>query len=118
MKNQTDDLRIKEMKEVSPPSQVHSEFPLSDDSSKCVYEARGDIQNILKGEDDRLAGEAPDEAVPRAIVAEGGPDEMDGDREPGDRKCQTAGQPARQAFQSIHRSVRAQMVERDGITLQ
>ena len=54
MKYQTDDLRINEMKEVSPPSQVHSEFPLSEASSECVHQARNDIHNILQGEDDRL----------------------------------------------------------------
>ena len=54
MKYKTDDLRINEMKEVSPPSQVHSEFPLSEASSECVHQARNDIHSILQGEDDRL----------------------------------------------------------------
>ncbi len=54
MKYQTDDLRILEMKEVSTPSQVFEEFPLSDQSSSCVYQARSEIQKILHAEDDRL----------------------------------------------------------------
>ena len=54
MKYQTDDLRILEMKEVSAPTQVFEEFPLSEQSSSCVYQARSDIQKILHAEDDRL----------------------------------------------------------------
>ena len=54
MKYQTDDLRILEMKEVSTPTQVFAEFPLSDESSSCVYQARSDIQKVFHGEDDRL----------------------------------------------------------------
>ena len=54
MKYQTDDLRILEMAEVSPPSQVHDEFPVSEQASTCVYEARNDVQKALHGEDDRL----------------------------------------------------------------
>ena len=54
MKYQTDDLRIIEMKEVSPPTQVLSEFPITDESSECVFQAREQIQKVLHGEDDRL----------------------------------------------------------------
>ena len=54
MKYQTDDLRILEMTEVSPPSQVRDEFPLSDAASSCVYQAREDAHKALHGEDDRL----------------------------------------------------------------
>ena len=36
MSYQTDDLRIIEMKEVSAPSQVHAEFPISEDAARCV----------------------------------------------------------------------------------
>lgn len=55
MKYQTDDLRILEMTEVSPPSQIHDEFPVSEQASACVYQAREDVHNALHGEDDRLA---------------------------------------------------------------
>lgn len=54
MKYQTDDLRILEMMEVSPPSQLHAEFPLSEQASACVYQARTDVHKSLYGEDDRL----------------------------------------------------------------
>jgi len=54
MKYETDDLRILAMKEVSTPSQVHAEFPLSEEASQTVHQARADIHNILSGNDDRL----------------------------------------------------------------
>jgi 3-deoxy-7-phosphoheptulonate synthase len=54
MKYETDDLRILAMKEVSTPSQVHAEFPLSEEASQTVHQARADIHNVLSGEDDRL----------------------------------------------------------------
>lgn len=54
MKYETDDLRILAMKEVSTPSQVHAEFPLSEEASQTVHQARADIHNVLTGEDDRL----------------------------------------------------------------
>jgi 3-deoxy-7-phosphoheptulonate synthase len=54
MKYQTDDLRIIEMKEVSTPTQVFEEFPLSEESSSCVHHARKEIQEVFHGEDDRL----------------------------------------------------------------
>lgn len=54
MKFETDDLRILEIKEVSTPSQVHAEYPLSDEASATVHQARIDIHNVLAGEDDRL----------------------------------------------------------------
>ena len=44
MKYQTDDLRIIEMKEVSSPTQVLTEFPVTEDSSSCVFHAREQIQ--------------------------------------------------------------------------
>lgn len=53
-KTQTDDLRIRGIKEVTPPSGVHAEHPISDLAAKCVYEARHAIHRILHGEDDRL----------------------------------------------------------------
>ena len=54
MKYQTDDLRIIEMKEVSPPTQVLAEFPITEASSHCVFQAREQIQQVLHGDDDRL----------------------------------------------------------------
>ena len=54
MKYQTDDLRILEIKEVSPPSEVRSEYPVSDEASACVIQTRDDVHKALHGEDDRL----------------------------------------------------------------
>ncbi len=54
MKYQTDDLRIMEMKEVTPPTEVHAAYPITEQAAKTVYEARREIHNILHGKDDRL----------------------------------------------------------------
>ena len=54
MSYQTDNLRIVETKEVIAPSILCSEFPITDNASRCVFTARTDIQKILHGEDDRL----------------------------------------------------------------
>ncbi len=51
----TDDLRIKEIKELSPPSHVIREFPCTDRASQTVHEARNAVHRILHGMDDRLA---------------------------------------------------------------
>ena len=50
----TDDLRIKEIKELVPPSHVLREFPVSDKAATTTYEARQAIHRILHGADDRL----------------------------------------------------------------
>ena len=54
MTHNTDDLRILEIKELSPPSHVLREFPISATVSDLVFETRGAIHRILHGEDDRL----------------------------------------------------------------
>jgi 3-deoxy-7-phosphoheptulonate synthase len=54
MPYQTDDLRIKEIKELVPPSHVLREFGLSENAAKTVYETRQAIHRILHGADDRL----------------------------------------------------------------
>jgi 3-deoxy-7-phosphoheptulonate synthase len=54
MAYETDDLRIKEIREVVAPNTVHDECPITDDGSKTVFEARQAIHNILHGVDDRL----------------------------------------------------------------
>lgn len=51
---QTDDLRINQIKEVSPPEQVRAEFPITDSAAKTVIDARNAIHQILHGQDDRL----------------------------------------------------------------
>ena len=50
----TDDIRIKEIKELLPPSHVLREFPISEKVAKLVYETRAAIHRILHGADDRL----------------------------------------------------------------
>jgi 3-deoxy-7-phosphoheptulonate synthase len=54
MKYQTDDLRIKEIKELLSPSHVLGEFPISERAARTVYETRQAIHRILHGADDRL----------------------------------------------------------------
>jgi 3-deoxy-7-phosphoheptulonate synthase len=54
MRYQTDDLRILEIREVSPPVLVHEELPISDAAAATVHNAREAIHDILAGEDDRL----------------------------------------------------------------
>ena len=50
----TDDLRIKEIKELVPPTHVLREFPVSEKVAKLVYETRAAIHRILHGADDRM----------------------------------------------------------------
>ncbi|MDQ5769883.1 3-deoxy-7-phosphoheptulonate synthase AroG [Thiothrix subterranea] len=54
MKHQTDDLRIIGMHELTPPVELHREFPLNDTATETVYNARQEAHRILHGEDDRL----------------------------------------------------------------
>ncbi|MCG7975405.1 MAG: 3-deoxy-7-phosphoheptulonate synthase AroG [Candidatus Thiodiazotropha taylori] len=51
---QTDDLRIKAIKELTPPAQIHQELPITEKASNTVFDARREIHRILHGEDDRL----------------------------------------------------------------
>ena len=50
----TDDLRIKEIKELVPPAHVLREFPLTDAAAQTTFDARQGIHRILHGADDRL----------------------------------------------------------------
>lgn len=54
MSHNTDDLRIREIKELSPPAHLMREFPCSVEVSSVVHEARHAIHQVLHGEDDRL----------------------------------------------------------------
>ncbi|MEJ2686573.1 MAG: 3-deoxy-7-phosphoheptulonate synthase, partial [Gammaproteobacteria bacterium] len=54
MKYQTDDLRIKQIKEVTPPAKVRAEFPISERAAETVQETRRSIQDVLHSRDDRL----------------------------------------------------------------
>ena len=53
-KYQTDDLRIKEIKELTTPAGLLGDFPITDNAAKTVYETRQAIHRILHGADDRL----------------------------------------------------------------
>src|SRR5436309_2708917 len=50
----TDDLRIKEIKELLPPAHVLREFPITETAAETTYETRQAIHRILHGADDRL----------------------------------------------------------------
>ena len=50
----TDDLRIKAIRELSPPSHLIREFPCSERASGVVHGAREAIHRVLHGMDDRL----------------------------------------------------------------
>ena len=54
MKHETDNLRIQGIQELVSPETLLTELPVSDAASHTVYEARGAIQNVLAGDDDRL----------------------------------------------------------------
>ena len=50
----TDDLRIREMKELTPPSHLIREFPVTPQAEQTAAGARVDLHRILHGQDDRL----------------------------------------------------------------
>jgi len=50
----TDDIRIREIKELSPPSHIMREFPCSQEISHTVHHTRDAIHKVLHGKDDRL----------------------------------------------------------------
>jgi 3-deoxy-7-phosphoheptulonate synthase len=53
-KPNTDDVRIKEIKELVPPAHVFREYPVSNRAAQTTYSARQTIHRILHGADDRL----------------------------------------------------------------
>ncbi len=54
MQYQTDDLRIREIKELLPPVALLEKFPLTDHASATVFQSRQAIHNILADRDDRI----------------------------------------------------------------
>src|SRR6266487_3760030 len=54
MPYRTDDLRIKEIKELSPPGQVLHDFPISERAAEVTYQTREAIHRILHRADNRL----------------------------------------------------------------
>src|SRR5690242_6819416 len=53
MKYRTDDLRIREIKELLPPAKLLGDFPITEKAAQTVYESRQEIHRILHGADDR-----------------------------------------------------------------
>jgi 3-deoxy-7-phosphoheptulonate synthase len=51
----TDDLRLKELREIRTPAEVIQEFPRTDKATRTVLASRHALHNILHGSDDRLA---------------------------------------------------------------
>jgi 3-deoxy-7-phosphoheptulonate synthase len=51
----TDDLRIREIKELAPPSHAMRELPCTEAAASVVYDCRQSLHRILHGMDDRLA---------------------------------------------------------------
>ena len=51
----TDDLRIREIRELRTPADVMHEFPRTDAATRTVLASRHALHNILAGSDDRLA---------------------------------------------------------------
>lgn len=54
MSHNTDDLRIREIKELNPPAHVMREFQCTKTASETVFGARNAMHRILHGMDDRL----------------------------------------------------------------
>ncbi len=54
MLKNTDDLRIRELKELLPPAHLIREFACSEKASDVIYAARQSMHRILHGMDDRL----------------------------------------------------------------
>jgi 3-deoxy-7-phosphoheptulonate synthase len=54
MPHRTDDLRIREIKELAPPAHLIREFPCTEKAAETVAAAREAIHRVLHGMDDRL----------------------------------------------------------------
>ncbi|NBW46092.1 MAG: 3-deoxy-7-phosphoheptulonate synthase, partial [Betaproteobacteria bacterium] len=50
----TDDLRIREILELAPPSHLLSEFPVTEAVARTTASTRGAVHRILHGMDDRM----------------------------------------------------------------
>ncbi len=54
MRHATEDLRIREIDEVTLPAGLHKELPISNQAAANVFETRRQIKDILHGRDNRL----------------------------------------------------------------
>ena len=50
----TDDVRIKEIKELVPPALINKEYPVTARAATTTFQARQAIHRVLHGADDRL----------------------------------------------------------------
>lgn len=51
---QTDDVRIAGTKELVSPAQIHEQFPITEVAAACTADAREQIQEIMRGDNDRV----------------------------------------------------------------
>ncbi len=54
MKYQTDDVRITGMQEVAPPDELIAQIPIDDAMSRQIFSIRGQINDVVSGQDPRL----------------------------------------------------------------
>ena len=54
MRYATDDLRIREIKELISPAQIHEQLPISERGSQLIHQTRRNIHRIVHGQDDRV----------------------------------------------------------------
>lgn len=54
MQFSTDDIRIQEIKELTAPTRLIHDFPVSETASALIFGARQSVSNMLYGNDDRL----------------------------------------------------------------
>ncbi len=54
MQYQTDDVRIREIKELLPPVAILEKYPVTETASATTFASRQAIHNMLRDEDDRL----------------------------------------------------------------
>ena len=51
---ETEDLRIRSIREVITPADLHAEFPMTERAAETVVASRSAVQRIIHGDDDRL----------------------------------------------------------------
>ena len=66
-KPNTDDIRIREIKELMPPTHVFREFPVGVRAAPTTFGARPAIHRILHGADDRPVSYTPLTPPPRDL---------------------------------------------------
>lgn len=54
LRQNTEDLRVRQMQPLPSPREIHRELPLPDQAADLVAKSRKETQDILRGDDDRL----------------------------------------------------------------